>query len=277
MDERPTPGIVIGPMGIGEVVDRGITLARRNYRLLAMIAAWAVVPGYAIQAILTAATLSTLSSSSSGSLSAVGSAVAGTGLGGLIAGIASAIASIALVVACGKLVDPKREPDVLTPGSVYSAATSRLVPLILLSLIYGATAIPLFIVFPLGVYVWVRWANAYVIVVLEKQGPIAALGRSWALTRSLWWHTAIVVVIAWVAVTFVEISMAGVLSLAIQGMAVVLEAPIIAAVLNAVVQAAVNVTVTPFSVAIAVVLYYELRARTEGYDLEQRMLRIAPT
>ncbi|KNX37832.1 DUF7847 domain-containing protein [Luteipulveratus halotolerans] len=38
------------------------------------------------------------------------------------------------------------------------------------------------------VFLWVKWAFASACVVLERQGPIAALKRSWALTRGQWWR-----------------------------------------------------------------------------------------
>ena len=37
-------GIVIAPMGIGEVLDAGFTLARRNFRSLATTTAWGGYP-----------------------------------------------------------------------------------------------------------------------------------------------------------------------------------------------------------------------------------------
>ena len=40
-------------------------------------------------------------------------------------------------------------------------------------------------------------------------------------------------------------------------------------------SAVAGILVTPFSVAYLVVLYYELRARTEGYDLQQRAAQVA--
>ena len=38
------------------------------------------------------------------------------------------------------------------------------------------------------IFLWVKWAFAGACVVLERQGPIAALKRSWQLTRGQWWR-----------------------------------------------------------------------------------------
>ena len=51
MSEEPrNTGILIRPMGIGEVLDAGFSLGRNNFRLLVTIAAWGVIPGQALSA-----------------------------------------------------------------------------------------------------------------------------------------------------------------------------------------------------------------------------------
>ena len=49
-----------------------------------------------------------------------------------------------------------------------------------------------------------------------------------------------------------------------------MNAMVLAAVVGTFISALVSIITTPFSAAVAVVLYYELRARAEGFDLAQR-------
>ncbi|WP_052591392.1 glycerophosphoryl diester phosphodiesterase membrane domain-containing protein [Luteipulveratus mongoliensis] len=53
---------------------------------------------------------------------------------------------------------------------------------ILIAVVGGLGAVVLMI------FVWVKWSFASACVVLEKQGPIKALKRSWALTQGQWWR-----------------------------------------------------------------------------------------
>ena len=82
---------------------------------------------------------------------------------------------------------------------------------------------------------------------LEPLGPVAALRRSRVLTRGLWRHAVGVSALAWVIVAL----------------------PSLAASLLA------SVLLTPFFVAALTVLYYDLRIRKEGYDLELMASQLA--
>src|SRR3954469_8208127 len=95
MEEQLARGLVIAPMGIGEVLDGGFTLARRNFRLLGTIAAWGIVPGYALQVLVNLPVYATGEPARGSALAAV----AGAG-GGIIGGIARWVSPLAGVSAC---------------------------------------------------------------------------------------------------------------------------------------------------------------------------------
>jgi hypothetical protein len=78
------------------------------------------------------------------------------------------------------------------------------------------------------------------------------------------------------AVGIAESAVSGVLQLGIAAAAFVLNSPVLTALLQAILGGILGIAITPFSVATSVVLYYELRARAEGYDLVQRMQQLAP-
>jgi hypothetical protein len=271
MDAQPARSIVIGPMGIGEVVDRGFTLARRNFRHLAGIASWGFAIGYFLQGLLSLP-LVTIEPADLAS----GGAMLFMFLGALAGGLAYALAGIALALACARIIDPRGEAGPLTTVGAYGGALTRILPTIGLAIIVVAASIPLVIVLPLGIWIWGRWSVAGNAVILEQLGPVAALKRSWALTRKSWWHTVIVLFLAGLAVAIVQGAVGAVLGLASQAAVVALGSALIGAVLNAIAGAAVAIVVAPFSIAVGVVLYYELRARAEGLDLERRLIQATP-
>ena len=46
-----------------------------------------------------------------------------------------------------------------------------------------------------GIYLWGMWQLWIVVIVVERCGPLAALARSWQLTRGSWWHAVTLVTV----------------------------------------------------------------------------------
>ena len=67
----------------------------------------------------------------------------------------------------------RRAPAVLAMTIVY-----------FIGLAFGAIAIPIG-----AIFLAVRWAVAMPALLLERRGPIGALGRSWNLVGGFWWKT----------------------------------------------------------------------------------------
>ncbi len=257
--------IVVAPMGIGEVLDAGFSLAKRHYRQLATVAAWGIVPSYL--AIGIAGALGT--SHSRASLTALSVILFLLGIVGLT------LASIATVVACSRLVRQTEGQETFNPTELYSEAVFRLWPLFLLYLIWGLVAVPLVIVVPLGIFIGVRWSVSYLSVLLEPVGPRESLRRSWNLTRGSWWHTAMVFLagsLLTAILTYVPMAIFALLGTALSALTGFEPLSGLVTTLGETLSVLVA---EPFSVAIFVVLYYELRARSEGFDLSQRVSRLA--
>lgn len=254
--------MVIGPMGIGRILDAGISLGRHNFRLLALIAAWGLVPAYLFNTIGSAAGLLVREPVGVGLVTALG------GLG-LVAGVV--LAEIAMVLACARLIEGRTDTD---PASVYGDSLGPLWRLILLGLLVLVAAIPLIIFFPLGIYLGVRWAVSYVALIVEGAGPIQCLKRSWELTRDAWWHTFVVVFAGGLIIVILSSLLSIVLTLPAVVLALLFGESLVTLILNSIGGAVSNIALSPFSTAYTVVLYYELRARNEGYDLAQQALHL---
>jgi hypothetical protein len=182
------------------------------------------------------------------------------------------VGQIVLVLACARVIDPipgVARPDV---GEAYRQA-ARLAPAAFrLGLLALMTTIPLLMFFPLGIYVFVRSINALNAVILERLGAVAALRRSWALTKNLWWHTMTVTLLSLVAIGILQATLYFAVDWLIGGG---LEAlglhPFLRIVLTEMYGLLQGLVLDPFVAAVSVVLYYELRARAEGHDLHQRI------
>src|SRR2546423_14164269 len=99
--------IVIGPMGIGEVLDGAFTIGKRNYRGLLIVAAWGGVPSYLA--------LGLAGAGGNGSRSSlVGLSIIFTILG--IVGVA--LTALASTIACARLIGPFSTRPPPFPGGV---------------------------------------------------------------------------------------------------------------------------------------------------------------
>jgi hypothetical protein len=235
-------------MGVGEVLDTGFRLARQNYRLLATTTAWAVAPAFVVGAILDLV-------------------VRVPGIGSIAIVIGEWVATLALVFACAHLISPIGLFDELQPGPLYRSAGSRLLRTLVWGIVVGLISIPLLILFPLGIYVWTRWAVSWMSVVIEGDGPIQSLRRSWGLTRRAWWHTLGVIFVSGLIIGIASAVVSGIFG-AIGAVLTLTGSAAIGGVFSIFGSSLATIFVTPFSIAISVVLYYELRARQEGFDLE---------
>jgi hypothetical protein len=128
------------------------------------------------------------------------------------------------------------------------------------------------------VFAYVRLAVASPALVMERLGPIAALGRSWGLVRGSWWRVAGVLLLSAVItnlltaiVTVPVTTVAGVLSgfNGDWGLTSILAAGV--ATLLA------GIITLPFSAAVTGLLYTDLRMRREALDIELVSAGVDPT
>jgi hypothetical protein len=257
-------GIVIAPMGIGEVLDAGFSLARRHYRSLLRVSAWGAVPAYAALGLGGA-----LGTGSRPSLIALSVILIVLGVVGL------ALMGVAVAIACARLIEPADGQDGLDAVDIYSSAVMRLGPMIPMGFVWIALAVPFVILLPVGIFVGGRWAMSYAAIALEPIGPIEALRRSWQMTRGSWWHTVIVMAAAELITSMVTFVLAAIFGAVAGIIGALTGSQALSTMLAILTNGIPGIAVQPFGTAIMVVLYYELRARSEGLDLSQRFARLA--
>lgn len=120
-----------------------------------------------------------------------------------------------------------------------------------------------------------RWGLLIPVAVLERAGPIEALRRSWRLTSGLVWRTfgvfLLSAILAWVLST-VPLYLVQVVLLPLYSVSALLVAAI-----QTVIASIGQILVYPVTIGILTLLYYDLRIRKEGYDVELLVRHVEET
>lgn len=228
--------LALRPRRLGELLDAAFTLYRAHWKILLGVAAVAVIPLELLFSLL-ALTENVLFVSLAGVLSVI---------------VVTPLVTAALVKA-GADVYLGRTPTI---GETYSYAFSRFVPLLGAILLVGLGVILGFILLIIpGIILIVRWYFASAAVVLEDAGATDAMRRSWRLTSGHFWKVLGTLVVAGI--------IAGVAALIIS-----LPFAFGPAASRTVGDILASVIVQPFSSLVALLLYFDLRIRDEGFDLE---------
>ena len=255
------------PLGIGEILDAGIKLFLRHWRPLVLSVVGLILPVQILSALVTASVAPEqfdLTTSESGvEEGEEAEFLIGQGIIALL----SVISVLLATAVCFKAVADAYlgvEPDwrrslrfaVRRLGGLFGVA---IVGGLLVALGTLALVVP-------GIWLFVAYSVAVPALLLERIGPIRALRRSFRLVRGRWWPTAGVLLIGYLLIGILGALVTGVIMLV---PTVVAEDNTLAGALGAVVGGTVgSVLTTPYSAAVVALLYFDLRVRKEGLDLQ---------
>ncbi len=255
-------------MGVGEILDVAIKIYRSRFGVLIKAVSVVLGPVFVLGGLIRLSVPSedtVVDSTQPGTTPEIDEAfwafLAGTVLIAILAFVAGQVATGACFKAvAGAYFD--EQPDW---RDSLRFARSRVGSLLWLSLLLPLFLVPAFLacIAP-GVYLWVAWAVATPVLLLEEIRGRRALKRSRVLVTGRWWPTLGLLVLAailtgLVQAVFISLS-AGVVSVSSNEVA--------RAVADAVAQTASSALTTPLSAAVSTVLYFDLRVRKEGFDLE---------
>jgi hypothetical protein len=249
------------PLAVGEIIDVALKIWRRHFWTLVRIVVVVVAP------------LAILSSLIVTSVAVQPNAVGPTGedIGGLLAGGFTAVilgllgfllASAACLQAVG-VAYLGGQPDWKESLRV---AAGRFGSLLWLSILLGFGLLLAFILLVIPFF-WlsVSWSLAFVVLVAEGLGGTQALKRSHDLVRGRWWPTFGVLALA----KILQSIMGLIVGLPLGLLSLKTDPGSFAAFVNtAVSQTIQSAVTTPFFGAVLVLIYYDLRVRKEGFDLE---------
>ena len=157
----------------------------------------------------------------------------------------------------------------LLGGTGSNAATGGLLGALIVCV--SCVAFPIVLI---GIYsVSVRLLFAPQAIVLEKLGGLDGLRRSWRLVRGSFWRVLGITLMVGFLVAIIGTGPAYVIAI----VANVLPFPAAGVILNAASQALLTIVVLPLQFAAITLLYYDLRIRKEGFDLQLMAQQLTPT
>lgn len=257
------------PMAVGELLDASIGVIKARPRAVLGITAVFVIPTQLIAAFAQRDLLSStsftdvLNDPSLGGGSSSGQSASSTVLV-LVTALLPSMVLPFVAGALGRLVAAWRVGGDLTAGAALRAAGRKwwvlLIAWVLAHVAEGLAALAF--LFP-ALLLMALWQVAAPAIVVEDLGPLAGLRRSGRLAGTRFWP----VVLAVLAAGFVHYVLNLMLPLLPQILAQVLG-PDTGWIPLAIGNSLTNLVTTAFLAAFAVVLYLDLRVRSEGLDLQ---------
>lgn len=266
------PGLS-GPLGSTAPVNGGNPFSGVNWIALAMVYLLAIIHVVFLRNIEVAALTNAIAAALSGERPSVRSAYRGI-VRSVVALTASgfllAFAAILLLIVCGLLFGAAFVGLIAFIGMVGSgggdsgAAQTGAIMIAIFSLL--AVPILFLIAFLPLIYAYVRLVFAPQAIVIEGCGPIEGLRRSWNLVKGAWWRSFGILALLYLLQLFLvggptSMTQLGTLMLAVNN-------PLLAGLIAELVGSILYIIFTPVSMAGMTLLYFDLRVRKEGLDLE---------
>ena len=110
----------------------------------------------------------------------------------------------------------------------------------------------------------IRWLFAPQAIVVENCGGLDGLRRSWRLVRGSFWRVLGINLVLTVLVSLISATPAFAIQMAVS----LLPSFLLETVINNAVGTVINIVALPLQFAVLTLLYYDLRMRKEGFDLE---------
>jgi hypothetical protein len=130
------------------------------------------------------------------------------------------------------------------------------------------------VVLCLTVWLWTSFLLANQVVVLERTGPLRALGRSWRLVRHSWWRvfgiSTLATLIVGIAGTILQAPFSVSAGLLTSHAGTPLHPPLAAVIIGTVGLIVARTVTGALQAGIYVLLYVDLRMRKEGLDMALR-------
>lgn len=247
-------------MGIGELIDAAIRLYRTEWKVLIGIAAFVLVPVTLIESYVTRSLSDPLAQSPLISPDELNAAILAIGV--------IAVAEIVfiqpfMVAAFARAATSAYLGEPVSIGSTYRFALTRVLAILWISILTFLALMVGLVLLVLPVFlVLVRTSFASTVLVVEGLRGTRAMGRSWRLASGHFWRLFGTLILATL--------IAGIVStiLAIPGELIATALGEQGWPVRALGNSLAAVLVTPFNTLIIILLYFDLRIRKEGFDIE---------
>ena len=264
------------PLSVGEVLDVAIKVYTRNAPTLWKIVALIVFP---VNVLGAAVTLSTLPDEVfDPNFGTQPGTFTDDDLMALVAAqiIVAIVAMITVVIAtgaCMKAVSDVYLGEKPTAGSSLRFAAKRVHSLVWIGLLtFVLATIGLIGLIVTGVWLWVSWTVAPAVLLVERRKGFKALRRSFLLVKGRWWQVFGATIVGAILTSIVGFALGSLttpLLLTDSG-----ENLTLTVVVDTIVNTISGILTTPFQAALVAIIYFDLRVRKEGFDLELLAQRI---
>jgi len=258
------------PLGIGEILDAGIKVYRTRFATMLKAVAVVIVP---VQVLNVLIRLSLPDTSTTAGTTTTTSDSQWAGVAALLLVLVINIVSSALAeAACLKAVSDTYLGTETDWRESLRFGFRRLGSLLWLTLIHGVIVLLAFAacIVP-GVWLYVAWSVAIPVLLIEGPRGFQALRRSFNLVRRRWWPTAGILALANLLATAVA---AGIGLLSVPLLFAGRDNEFVYDLASSVFGAVASVLTIPFVAAVVAVIYFDLRVRKEGFDLQLMAQRI---
>ena len=248
--------LTLRPLSVGEILDLSFAIYRRHFSQLVVIALVTQAAPILIGSFV---------ESAGGRLDHPGLALLDT--------ILSLIAGAIGIAASTQIVSASYLGETMTPWQAFEHALPHVGRLISLSILSGfAIGFGLVLLIVPGIILACGLALGAQVQVLEGTAKASdAMGRSWRLTKG---HRGKVAVTLFVAVLLLFVPSIGLGAL--MGLFEALIGPDSAFLTSLLFNAVFQILLYPYVYSAATVLYYDLRVRKEGFDLEMLEAALKP-
>jgi hypothetical protein len=270
------------PLAVGEILDHAIQVYRKNFRAFVTMTAVVVVPLQIVSVLITLSARPTRQTTTFTTFD--GSTVTNrlTTSHDAAVQVGAALLVLCLGLAAGRLAVgacTRGVADAYLGGAPANARDSltvalhRFGSLLLLELLtFPAIAVGLVFCIAPGVWLWVSWLVATPVLLVEGVKPTRALGRSFELIKPRWWPAFGLGLVAVIFQFTVNMSLRLLLiALLLRNQGSSSTAYIVA---SGVISATSALFTTPVIAAAFVILYFDLRVRAEGLDLQMVLARL---
>lgn len=265
------------PMGVGDILDLGVRLYRSNFGRFLGVAAVVYVPLALLAALVQGVVTARMQAALEVGPEAVAEVGPGLIVGGVLvgaaAGVVSFLGTLLVNAALIRTVSEAYLGRVVGIGETYGFVVRRLGTIIWASILTSVIVAVGFILLVVPGIIFMLWfAFVTQVVVVEGTNAVGALKRSRALASGNLGKIFILGLILWVAAVVVAGIFGWVSALIVQGPGAG------AVVLRTLLDRTGTLLLQPFVSACWILLYYDLRIRKEGFDLEMmvRSLGLAP-
>ena len=250
------------PLSVGEMLDAGFRLFRHRFGTLV---ACVVVPVVPLTILGTIVTASTDPNAYDVNAPVTDTSTAWVGL--LVSLVLQSAGAALAVAACFKAISAAYLGERANWADSLAWAVRRFIPLIVAYVLIVIITIPGFILLILpGIWLSVKLCMAFPAVIFERANPFAAIGRSWKLTRKNWWRVFGTLFVVFLIALVVNFALTAVLGIVAGGSDTISE--VAYAVLATIITLFTYMLTYPLWASVMTVIYYDLRVRNEGFDLQ---------